>query len=38
MVNNLKREIIPCYKRCESLFTPDNSLFRFALAAGLFAA
>jgi hypothetical protein len=22
MVRNLKREIIPCYKRCDSLFTP----------------
>jgi hypothetical protein len=35
MVKNLKREIIPCYKRCGSLFTPDNSLFRFKLATGL---
>ena len=22
LVKNLKREIIPCYKRCDSLFTP----------------
>jgi hypothetical protein len=38
MVKNLKREIIPCYKRGDRLLLPDNFPFRFELAAGFCAA